>query len=329
MMEKVPRLLMNAVLVLCCFLPSLGHAEGRVYSLKDYKDGAAFLESIPLPGGRDSRARRDLTALFSAYPDHCAGIELSEENRLYVVMNKGRRLVYEDGKGKSFREKLEDPDLQDMLEQEYRPGPVEEDPPEDFDPGRIRVTAFFQAVYGETRDEVVGNCLETPFLGERVPFNVRGGARDALRKVDEELSALLRANPPLAKHVRPLGGSFSWRWIDGTRRLSPHAFAAALDLNPARGAYWRWGTGTDPGEARRRYPREIVRAFEKHGFIWGGKWYHYDLMHFEFRPELLFSHRISAEAPKPAPWAPRRQSRASNEQSRPGKETPGSWKIED
>jgi hypothetical protein len=30
-----------------------------------------------------------------------------------------------------------------------------------------------------------------------------------------------------------------------------------------------------------------VRVFEKHGFIWGGAWYHYDTMHFEYRPELL------------------------------------------
>ena len=34
-------------------------------------------------------------------------------------------------------------------------------------------------------------------------------------------------------------------------------------------------------------PMDIVRIFEKHGFIWGGKWYHYDTMHFEYRPELL------------------------------------------
>jgi peptidoglycan LD-endopeptidase CwlK len=30
-----------------------------------------------------------------------------------------------------------------------------------------------------------------------------------------------------------------------------------------------------------------VRVFEKHGFIWGGRWYHYDTMHFEYRPELI------------------------------------------
>ena len=34
-------------------------------------------------------------------------------------------------------------------------------------------------------------------------------------------------------------------------------------------------------------PHKIVEIFERHGFIWGGKWYHYDTMHFEYRPELL------------------------------------------
>ena len=36
-----------------------------------------------------------------------------------------------------------------------------------------------------------------------------------------------------------------------------------------------------------RVPEEIVNIFERHGFIWGGRWYHYDTMHFEFRPEFL------------------------------------------
>ncbi|MDD9945395.1 MAG: M15 family metallopeptidase [Myxococcales bacterium] len=34
-------------------------------------------------------------------------------------------------------------------------------------------------------------------------------------------------------------------------------------------------------------PADVVQAFERHGFIWGGRWYHYDTMHFEYRPELL------------------------------------------
>jgi hypothetical protein len=44
-----------------------------------------------------------------------------------------------------------------------------------------------------------------------------------------------------------------------------------------------WGKGG----YRNRMPMEIVEIFEKHGFIWGGKWGHFDTMHFEYRPELL------------------------------------------
>jgi hypothetical protein len=38
---------------------------------------------------------------------------------------------------------------------------------------------------------------------------------------------------------------------------------------------------------KNQIPLEIVKIFEKYGFIWGGRWYHYDTMHFEYRPELL------------------------------------------
>ena len=40
------------------------------------------------------------------------------------------------------------------------------------------------------------------------------------------------------------------------------------------------------------YPAAIVAAFEAEGFIWGGKWHEYDLMHFEYRPELICKARI-------------------------------------
>ncbi|WP_372236783.1 M15 family metallopeptidase [Campylobacter pinnipediorum] len=31
----------------------------------------------------------------------------------------------------------------------------------------------------------------------------------------------------------------------------------------------------------------MVDVFEKNGFIWGGRWKHFDTMHFEYRPELF------------------------------------------
>lgn len=35
------------------------------------------------------------------------------------------------------------------------------------------------------------------------------------------------------------------------------------------------------------FESKIVEVFEKHGFIWVGSWYHFDTIHFEYRPELI------------------------------------------
>ena len=67
-----------------------------------------------------------------------------------------------------------------------------------------------------------------------------------------------------------------------------HAWGAAIDINTAYADYWLWHRtgGAAPGYVN-RIPPEIVAIFERHGFIWGGRWAHFDTMHFEYRPELL------------------------------------------
>lgn len=67
-------------------------------------------------------------------------------------------------------------------------------------------------------------------------------------------------------------------------RLSRHS---AFDLNLSYSDYWLWNAKSKNVPNKNRMPRQIVEIFERHGFIWGSKWYHYDTMHFEYRPELV------------------------------------------
>ncbi len=67
---------------------------------------------------------------------------------------------------------------------------------------------------------------------------------------------------------------------------SMHGYGIAIDLASAQADYWRW-SGGERARYRNRLPAEIVAAFERHGFIWGGRWRHFDTMHFEYRPELI------------------------------------------
>jgi hypothetical protein len=90
-------------------------------------------------------------------------------------------------------------------------------------------------------------------------------------------------------YLAPSAGTYNCRPIAGTSQLSAHGYGIAIDIALRHADYWRWSKSTAGGQLpyRNAIPLEIVRIFEKHGFIWGGAWYHYDTMHFEYRPELL------------------------------------------
>jgi len=223
----------------------------------------------------------DLDLLKRCYPEAVARVDADG-----LTLSDGVRLVYDDGRAKDPETALDQPDLQDMLAQPYPLARVTTEPPAHFHPGRVRVTEFFKAVYGHDAAQVKANLVDVRFLGSTVRFNARNGAAQALRDVARDLEPLLAANPAFKAHVLPLSGTFAWRAIAGTERLSMHSFGAAIDLNAKRNGYWRWNTG-DPLAQRLAFPPEVAEVFERHGFVWGGKWAEYDIMHFEYRPELI------------------------------------------
>jgi hypothetical protein len=111
------------------------------------------------------------------------------------------------------------------------------------------------------------------------------GVAERLAKVSEQLDALPSAGK---RYVYPSAGTYNCRSVADTGQPSMHAWGAAIDINPAHADYWLWPRSgvINIGQVS-RIPAEIVEIFERHGFIWGGKWFHYDTMHFEYRPELL------------------------------------------
>jgi hypothetical protein len=193
---------------------------------------------------------------------------------------------------RDFAARIERPTLEDMLLLPYRPGAIAPVDVVDEDPGRIRVEPLFAATYPRA------DLTRAPFLDRAVQIHRR--VAPALKRVGDRLRALLAADRKRSDFLHPLGGTFVERQIAGTDRRSAHAYGIALDLNPSRGDYWRWAPRRSVGRKaqrgswppgplkwRNRVPQAIVDAFEAEGFIWGGRWYHYDTMHFEYRPELF------------------------------------------
>jgi hypothetical protein len=179
-----------------------------------------------------------------------------------------------------------------MFFSRYPVGATPAQPARNSDPGRVRYEPLFVAMYGDCRKNEVIKRLHTiqwlpKHAGGSVIITTINGVDKALEAVSKELDEL---SDDFVKYLKPTAGTYNCRTIAGTNTRSMHAYAAALDINTKYSNYWRWAS-SDGGEPKwkNQFPIEIVRIFEKHCFIWGGYWYHYDTMHFEYRPELLLS----------------------------------------
>lgn len=229
----------------------------------------------------DLSLARKVELLIEAYPETLRG---SEDGSI-LFRDDGPPLPIDDGKAKNHAQKLASGDIEDSLSQIYPPGPCETRPEVDVDPGRIRSEALMKRLYGGSALAVEASLVEIDWFASKLPVTKRQGVARALEKVRDEL----KTAPELKAFLAPLAGTFNWRKVAGASNLSVHSFGAAIDLNTRYADYWIWAGGK-PGRVQRRdnkFPMTIVDAFERNGFIWGGRWYHYDTMHFEYRPELL------------------------------------------
>ena len=190
---------------------------------------------------------------------------------------------WNDSKTKTYDEKLAAPDLDDTLSMPYLLGGITPRTTLNDDPGRVRADALFKATFGESSAAVQQHLVTVDFVGQPVKFHQRAAA--ALGKVSARLEKLIAATPSLAAYVTgELGGTFEWRPIANTNRLSAHSYGIAIDIVVSKSNYWEW---EKPFAWKNQIPQAIVDAFEAEGFAWGGRWYHYDTMHFEYRPELF------------------------------------------
>jgi hypothetical protein len=242
----------------------------------------AAIAAEPHYGAPPQDIGRHLDRLVAAYPDFLAG-----HDGEVLVLADGTRMAISDGRtDKSFREMLEEPDIDDMFAFRYPPGPGFAEPGRNEDPGRVRYEPLFRKMYGDCRKgEVEGRMREIVWLPATAKVRVRvttvNGVDKALEAVSRELEALPKG---MQKYLAPIAGVYACRPIAGTKQMSAHGYGAAIDINTTFSDYWRWA-----GKAarwRNRIPGEIAEVFERHGFIWGAKWFHYDTMHFEYRPEL-------------------------------------------
>lgn len=157
------------------------------------------------------------------------------------------------------------------------------------DSSRIRDYRFLASIYGENQNAVESHLKPITWIdGSQILFNSKNDAYKALERVKTHLEQAIKKNPSLLMYLQNIGGTYKWRKIANTNRLSTHSFGIAIDINVAKSRYWLWDLKQKTfKDFIPKIPLEIISAFEREGFIWGGRWWHYDTMHFEYRPEIL------------------------------------------
>lgn len=251
----------------------------------------------------DAVMKRDILCLMLAYPEYIKGVEKNQEGKVYVILNSGRKILYDDRKKKNSWQRSGNPDLQDMLEQIYPLSDSAEILPNHFNPGCVRVYPLLHEVYGANKNKILSNLVKVSIGYKFVEFNKKNNASVALQSVMKELLPLARRSHKIYSASFPSSGTFNYRLIGGTNRLSSHAFGIAIDLNNNKYDYWRYATREEGQKRIKSYPPEVVRIFEKYGFVWGGKWGNFDIMHYEYRPEIIFKARYFSKEPVTGlPW---------------------------
>ena len=239
-------------------------------------------ESTPATIGPGSIAR-----LVASYPDHLA----RAENDVLAWRDGTRMPIGASEPARPFAEMLRSATIADQLRQEYRPGPMRGPPAPDDSPGRLRNAAFFGKMYGDCRSGEVAPLLRpVTWMPRTRPQVLRvTTVNDVATRLERVIAALENLPDRFKPYLVPSAGTYSCRPVADTGLPSVHGFGAAIDIAVRTSDYWVWATRSADAEIpyRNRVPLEIVEVFEAERFIWGGKWYHYDTMHFEYRPELF------------------------------------------
>jgi peptidoglycan hydrolase-like protein with peptidoglycan-binding domain len=110
-----------------------------------------------------------------------------------------------------------------------------------------------------------------------VQFHKRGAT--ALRGVLATIAQLARSDSSVLRHVQHYSGSYNYRPVRGSSRLSCHAFGAAVDFDAENLPLGSSYPAAD-------MPQSVVDAFKAQGFFWGGDYRgRKDPMHFQLAHE--------------------------------------------
>ncbi len=275
-------------------------------ALRNASSAARFVET----SGEALDAHKGLLALRLAYPDKITDLRLDFETGEWVIEAGGKVFCWADGRVLPLEERDKAASYRPFIAYLYPwdlidPASLDDETverlkrmPDELKNAPPTHPAFYTVLYGgRTEKALWARQRKTRFLGKAL--NVHEMIVSPLKEVETDILAAAERSERVKNFLKEIhyAGAYNFRRIRGQQELSRHSYGVAVDILPkgraARKTYWLWILEEDPEWPRyplaKRWmpPDEVVRIFEEHGFVWGGKWLDYDTMHFEYRPEML------------------------------------------
>ena len=252
-----------------------------------------------LMGETDLRNDPRVRAFVEAYAPLIDSVTYGGEDVVFALGS--RPIHFQDGRmleeGRLDRREDCDP-----IFYRYSLEPLTEPPPLSEETATY-CTDTLESLWGRTDAQIRSHGRSITFLDHRMFVNDL--LVDPLAGVERDVREAATGDPSVATWINEMDITYSFidRGIAGSPTRSHHAWGMAIDLVPSsyggRAVYWQWSRVFDregwhriPLERRWSPPQAVIEIFERHGFVWGGKWTHFDNIHFEYRPEILFYNRL-------------------------------------
>jgi hypothetical protein len=248
-----------------------------------------------VPVQADPRVR----AFLQAYDALIDSVAPADDDVVFYL--GGRAIHFQDGRMLDPDRAANDDEC-DPIFYRYPLGSLTEPPVAPDEPPRY-CTDVLEALWGSTESEIRRHGSSVTFLDHRMFVNDL--LIEPLGAVERDIANAAARDPLVAEWIAELDitYSFSYRGIAGSPTRSQHSWGMAVDFVPTsydgRHVYWRWSRVYNrndwdriPLERRWSPPGGVIEVFERHGFLWGGKWAHFDVIHFEYRPEIILYNRM-------------------------------------
>lgn len=286
------------------FASEVATVEGATFAADSFRTAIDIASPAGAPEdgiGARNALRSDLRvrAFVRAYGSLIDSVSYRDDDVIFTL--RGRAIHFQDGR-MSASDRLDRRDRCDSIFYRY---PLER-PTEPAAPSSEPVrfcTDVQEVLWGRTEDQIREHARATTFLDHRMFLNDL--VAEALEGVERDVVAAAAVDPAVASWIDDVDITYSFidRGIAGTATRSQHAWGLAVDLVPAsyegRQVYWRWSRAWNPRgwhriplEQRWSPPDAVIEIFERHGFVWGGKWARFDNIHFEYRPEIIEYNRL-------------------------------------